>query len=76
MNYFRFGTCCEKLLFVPWHTKVIGMNGCVTNTRSTQPEVDFVLKGRTLHMCTDGCVLVTIRHGQVLRTVTGSTTKP
>ena len=32
--------------------------------------------GRTLHMCSDVCVcvLVTIRHGEVLRTVCSSTT--
>ena len=30
----------------------------------------------TLHMCSDGCVLVTIRHGKVLCAVGGSTSKP
>ena len=30
----------------------------------------------TCHMCSDGCVLVTVRHGEVLCAVCGSTTKP
>ena len=32
--------------------------------------------GRTLHICSDGCVLITIWHGEVLCAVSGSTTKP
>ena len=31
--------------------------------------LELLFSGRTLHMCSDGCVLVTIRHGEVLRTV-------
>ena len=34
------------------------------------------VSGRPLHMCSDGCVLVTVRHGKVLCAVGGFTSQP
>ena len=56
---------------------------CTTYTIKTPGEVigvplapwGLVFCG-TLHMCSDGCVLVTVRHGEVLHTVIGSTARP
>ena len=39
-------------------------------------QFQLVFLGRTLHMCSDGRVLVTIRHGKVMCAVGGSTTEP
>ena len=69
---------CHDVQLVLWKATTEGMvftaYDCFprkldTFNTSGQTEISTVYVGRTLHMCSDGCVLVTMRHGAVLRTV-------